>query len=163
MVVLPPHADIARNGLWGKNIFIGSALVDMYAKCGELAKAQEVFDMLPERNVITWGALITAYSQLGRAENTLSIFNEMIKQGNKPDRVVFLSILNACSHAGMIDNGQTYFEAMSVQCGIPSTMEHHTTIIDLLGRAGQLQWALEMMMKTPFHPTNVMWLALLVA
>ena len=157
------HDEIMSRDFLQKDIVIGNALVDMYAKCGSLVRAQEVFDMLPERNVITWGALITAYSQLGRAENTLSIFNEMIKQGNKPDRVVFLSILNACSHAGMIDNGQTYFEAMSRDYDIVPTIEHYICMVDTLGRLGQLDKAVGMVSRMPFFPDLATWGIILCA
>eukprot|EP00250_Pteridium_aquilinum_P034829 c8177_g1_i1 orf=2-427(+) len=135
----------------------------MYAKCGVLAKAQEVFDELPVRDTLTWTALITGYAQQGETENALYYFDRMRESGVTPDPITFLSVLNACSHAGLVDKGQTYYEAMCVDHGLVPSVKHHACIVDLLGRAGQLDRVVAMMKKTPFQPTIVMWLTVLTA
>jgi pentatricopeptide repeat protein len=159
------HAEAARRGLVQGSIFVGTALVSMYAKCGELAKAREVFDSLPERNVVTWGALIDAYSRHGStAEDSLALFEDMLSCGQcRPDRAVLVSVLQACSHSGMIDTGFTCFQALILHYGMLATVEHHTALIDLLARAGQLGLALGILARSPFSPTHAMWLTLLGA
>eukprot|EP00250_Pteridium_aquilinum_P025585 c31136_g1_i1 orf=2-325(-) len=108
----------------------------MYAKCGLLSKAQEVFDDIPVPDVISWTALITGYAQLGDIKDVIRIFDGMRGESNKPDLVTFVTVLNACSHAGLVEKGKTYFQAMSEDYGIAPTLKHHTCMVDLLGRAG---------------------------
>ena len=89
------------------NQVVGIALVDLYAKCGVLEKARELFDMLPTRNIVSWNVLITGYGQVGEIENVFSIFDQMRRNG-----VLANPVGNACSHTTMVDKGQIYCEAM---------------------------------------------------
>ncbi|KAH7365196.1 hypothetical protein KP509_18G013300 [Ceratopteris richardii] len=157
------HEEVKSKGLLEKNLFVGSALVDMYVKCGLLDKAQDLFDVLPMRNVVTWCALITGYTQLGRVEIAVFNFERMVAEGIVPDQVVLVSILNACSHSGSLQIGQTYFEAISEDYGIPVCLTHHSCLVDLFGRAGQMEIALEILSNTPFHPNLVTWICVLSA
>ncbi|KAH7332416.1 hypothetical protein KP509_20G086100 [Ceratopteris richardii] len=145
------------------DLVAGSAMINMYSKCGLIHEAQEVFDVIPFRNVVHWGALITGYAQQGEMEVALFLFDKMIKEGNEPDCATFLIILAGCSHTGFIEKGQTYFENMSEVYGIPATVSHHICIVDLLGRAGQLDMAISMMNRAPCHPNSYLWLSMLGA
>ena len=136
----------------------------MYSKCGSLADAQRVFTKLRIRDVVAWDALMTGYAQMGKLKDVLYIFKKMNADGHRPSVISFVSVLNACSHAGMVYRAQTYFNAMIQEFGIIPTMEHYTCMIDLLGRAGQLDHALMAIEdKFPFHPDNVTWSTVLSA
>ena len=157
------HEHILKEGLVHKDIYIGSSLISLYVKCDKISKAQEVFDELPIRNVVSWTALITGYGQQGEVENVLQLFDRMRRDGKKPNSITFLSVLNACSHAGLVDKGQEYFRIMVEAYGLNPSLEHHTCLIDLLGRSGQLYKAVEIMKKTMTCPHIEMWLTILGA
>ena len=154
---------VCIDGLLEKDVLLGTALVDMYAKCGSLMKAQEVFDMLPVRNVASWSALIMAYSQLGKDEIFVKLFERMIVDGVKPDVITFNIMLNACSHSGLLDKAEMYFESMSACYSIVPTLEHHSCMIGLYGRAGHFDKVLRMIRKMPTLDYLPMWTALLGA
>eukprot|EP00250_Pteridium_aquilinum_P025265 c30458_g1_i1 orf=2-316(+) len=103
----------------------------MYAKCGMLPKSQEVFNKLPVRDLFSWNILITGCAQRGETEKVFHMFEKMGEEGLKPDAVTFTSLLNACSHAGLIERGQTYFESMRQNYGVIPTLEHDTCMVDL--------------------------------
>ncbi|KAI5062732.1 hypothetical protein GOP47_0023271 [Adiantum capillus-veneris] len=157
------HDEINRQGLLGKDLVLGNALVDMYAKCGALAKAQQILDELPVEDVVSWSALITAYAQEGQYSNALSCFEQMLLRGILPDRVAFSCVLNACSHSGLVDEGQMYFTSMSPEHGVPPDLEHFTCMVDLFGRAGHLDKAISMIQKMPSTNYPAAWSALLGA
>ncbi|KAJ0523826.1 putative tetratricopeptide-like helical domain superfamily, DYW domain-containing protein [Helianthus annuus] len=145
------------------NVFVGSALVDMYAKCGSLEDCERMFDEMPERNLITWNALLGAYTHLGDADMALALFEEM-KCGNvNPNYVTFVSILAACSRAGAVDAGLSIFESMRSRYGIEARVEHYACVVDMLGRAGMVEGAYEFIKRMPFHPTVSIWGSLLGA
>ena len=156
------HSEIDRNGLLSKqNLTIGCALINMYSKCGFLEKAQQVFDTLPIHNSFTWNALISGYAQCGEFEDIISYFDMMIQKGHKPDPITFLSILNSCSHAGLIEKGQTYYHVMAQVYGIIPNILHYACFIDVLGRAGQLDKVEAMILRIPFCPNTGLWLSML--
>ena len=145
------------------DLILSNTLIDMYAKCGSLRKAHEVFERLPIRNVVTWNAIIAGYAQIGMVNTVFLTFDKMIGENIIPNQVTFLSVLTACSHAGLVARGQMFFEIMSQNFGISSSLAHQTCMIDLLGRAGQLDKAMETIEKMRFHGDLVMWLTLLGA
>ncbi|MCO5568287.1 hypothetical protein L7F22_021986 [Adiantum nelumboides] len=100
------HDEISRHGLLEHNIILGTALVDMYAKCGALAQAQSVFEKLLPRNVVSWNALITGYVQVGQGQQALKCFSQMQQEGILPNRVTYLCILKACAGMGALDKGK---------------------------------------------------------
>ena len=130
---------------------LGYTLIDMYAKCGELEKAREVFEQLPLRDVVSWTALIMGYAQRGQSDNVFGFFDKMVAQGIKPNPVTLVVILSACSRSGLLNKSQTYFEAMSKDFGIDPTLQHHTCMIDLLSRMGRLGEAFAMVQKIPLN------------
>ena len=101
-----------------KSVVLGNALVDMYAKCGALRKAQEVFDKLCIRDVVSWTVLIMGYSQLGKHEIVFNLFSKMIGEGIQPDLVTFILVLNACTYSCLVVEGRSYLESMSASYAI---------------------------------------------
>ena len=153
---------IVRNGFsLHKNALIGTALVDMYAKCGALVKAQGVFDRIKIRNIVAWNALIAGYAQVGKDNSVIDLFNRMTEDGIKPDLVTFTVVLNACSHSGLVEQGQIYFDTMSSCYGIVPTLEHRTCMVDLFGRAGHFDRVVSMIKKMPSSDYLPIWASLL--
>ena len=140
------------------DVVLGSALVDMYARCGWLSKAQEVLNELPNGNVVTWSSLIAGYAQQGQGKEALDCFKEMQSKNMLcPNSVTFLSILHACSHAGLVEEGLMYFEDMSKTYNITPNFEHYTCIVDLLGRAGHIDRAFAVIKKMPCSDYAPLW------
>eukprot|EP01018_Ginkgo_biloba_P018893 Gb_18914 [translate_table: standard] len=156
------HDHTIRNGL-ETNILVGNALMDMYAKCGCLEFAHHVFDKMSERDVISWNAMIVGYGMHGHGEEALTIFQQMQQAGMKPNRVTFISVLSACSHAGLVDEGWKYFDSMSQDYSITPKAEHYACMVDLLSRAGQLDKAHDFIKTMPLEPSPSVFGALLGA
>ena len=155
------HSKVHKKGLSEKDMTLGNGLVDMYAKCGELVKAQRVFDKLPTRNLGTWTVLITGYTQVGNVSVVFDLFFRMIGEGLKPNLVTFSALLTACSHAGLVEEGQRYFEIMSTCYSIIPTLEHHICMVDIHSRAGHFEAAISMLEKVPSSDCLLMWSALM--
>ncbi|KAL4311657.1 hypothetical protein GQ457_01G048490 [Hibiscus cannabinus] len=134
------------------DIFVMTALVDMYAKCGEIHTARKLFNRMNERHVTTWNAMIDGYGTHGLGKAAIELFNEMQKGTVKPNDVTFLSVLSACSHAGMVEEGRSYFTSMKRDYGIEPALDHYGAMVDLLGRAGRLDEALNFIQKMPIEP-----------
>ncbi|XP_021298154.1 pentatricopeptide repeat-containing protein At4g21300 [Herrania umbratica] len=150
-------------GSFCSDLFAKSALIDMYAKCGNLGSSQLVFDMMEEKNEISWNSIIAAYGNHGRLEDCLALFHEMLKNEIQPDHVTFLAIISACGHAGKVDDGIHYFQSMTKEYGIPARMEHYGCVVDLFGRAGRLNEAFKTIKSMPFSPDAGVWGTLLGA
>ncbi|KAI5078031.1 hypothetical protein GOP47_0007855 [Adiantum capillus-veneris] len=157
------HIEIERIGLRDSDVTVGSALVDMYAKCGLLKKAQEILDNLPIRNVVSWNALISGFAQLGESRNVFYFFDKMLRDGLRPDCITFVNVLSACNLTGMCDTSQTCFEVMSKEYGVAPVLEHYGCVLDLLGRAGEVDKAEVLVRRMPIHPNAVVWHSLLGA
>lgn len=118
------HAYAIRNML-ASDVAVGSALADMYAKCGCLTLARNVFDNMPIRNVITWNVMFMAYGMHGRGDLALSLFESMVDEEEvKPNEVTFISLFAACSHSGMVSEGQNLFRRMKDEFGVDPTEDH---------------------------------------
>ncbi|URE22498.1 repeat-containing protein [Musa troglodytarum] len=115
------------------NVILGTALIDMYAKCGSADDARVIFDRMRDRNVITWGSMISAYGIHGRGREALDLFPLMLQSGIRPNRITFVSILSACSHAGLVDEGRQFFHSMERDYSIEPDVKHYTCMVDLLG------------------------------
>ncbi|XP_031264835.1 putative pentatricopeptide repeat-containing protein At5g09950 [Pistacia vera] len=118
------------------DVVVGSAIIDMYSKCGRIDYASRFFDMMPARNVYSWNSMISGYARHGHGDKALSLFSQMKLNGPLPDHVTFVGVLSACSHAGLVDEGFKHFKSMSQVYGLASRMEHFSCMVDLLGRAG---------------------------
>ncbi|XP_058074874.1 pentatricopeptide repeat-containing protein At3g57430, chloroplastic-like [Magnolia sinica] len=143
------HAYAIRHELVS-DVTVGSALVDMYAKSGCLVLSRRVFDRMPKRNVITWNVLIMAYGMHGHGEEAVELFKDMAtKEEVKPNEVTYIALFAACSHSGMVSQGLEMFSRMKEDNGIEPTPDHYACIVDLLGRAGKLEEAHQLITTMP--------------
>ncbi|KAF3611579.1 hypothetical protein DY000_02047085 [Brassica cretica] len=143
------------------DVHVGSALIDMYAKCGRINMSQVVFDMMPTRNLVCWNSLMSGYSMHGKAKEVMSIFESLVRTRLKPDFISFTSLLSACSQVGLTDEGWKYFGMMTEEYGIKPRLEHYSCMVSLLGRAGKLQEAYDLVEEMPLEPDSCVWGALL--
>ncbi|XP_057852607.1 pentatricopeptide repeat-containing protein At1g08070, chloroplastic [Cryptomeria japonica] len=155
------HQKIIENRLMSDVVV--TALIDMYAKCGSIHKARELFDKMYHPDVASWNAMIAGYAMHGYSEDTLKLFELMRHSETIPNHISFLSVLFACSHAGLVDDGCEYFSSMSCSYSIMPTMDHYVSMVDLIGRAGYLEQALNFIVKIPLKPDVVVWICLLGA
>ncbi|XP_072974266.1 pentatricopeptide repeat-containing protein At4g14850 [Typha angustifolia] len=157
------HAVAVRSCV-DANIFVGSALVDMYGKCGSIEDAEQGFDEMPERNLVSWNAMIGGYAQLGNARKALSLFDEMIRSGEvAPNYVTLVCAITACSRGGLTNEGLELFHTMQGRFRIEPRTEHYACVVDLLGRAGMEERAYEFIKQMPMRPSISVWGALLGA
>ncbi|XP_014500458.1 putative pentatricopeptide repeat-containing protein At1g17630 [Vigna radiata var. radiata] len=154
------HGYAIRN-LVGDNILVGNGLINMYMKCGNFKEGHLVFDSIKGRDLISWNSLIGGYGMHGLGENALRSFDEMIRAGMKPDNITFVAILSACSHAGLVATGRNIFYQMARKFRIEPNVEHYACMVDLLGRAGLLKEATDIVRNMPMEPNEYMWGALL--
>ncbi|KAF8053659.1 hypothetical protein N665_1387s0017 [Sinapis alba] len=143
------------------DVHVGSALIDMYAKCGRINMSQVIFDMMPTKNLVCWNSLMSGYSMHGKAKEVMSIFESLVRTRLKPDFISFTSLLSACSQVGLTDEGWKYFGMMTEEYGIKPRLEHYSCMVSLLGRAGKLQEAYDLIQEMPFEPDSCVWGALL--
>lgn len=155
------HTQIELLGLQS-NAVVANCLVGMYAKCGRMEDARRVFDSLVRKDVVTWTALLSGYAQLSDARMASHCFEEMCRQGVEPDEATFTCLLVACSHQGLVSEGQSYFQKMG-DYGIKPTLYHYNCMVDLLGRSGRLDEAEVMLQTMPFKSSVVGWTSLLSA
>lgn len=156
------HCFSIRSG-FSDDVYVGSALIDMYSNCGRIQAARSCFDRLPMSNLVCWNAMIGGYAMHGKAKEAIDIFHLLVRSGQRPDYVSFTSLLSACSQSGLVDAGRKFFNSMYEDYGIETKMEHYACMVSLLGRAGKLDEAYHMMMKMPFAPDACVWGALLNA
>eukprot|EP01018_Ginkgo_biloba_P034602 Gb_21765 [translate_table: standard] len=156
------HDYVIRSG-FVLGAAVGSALVDMYAKCGSIELARHVFDKISETDVISWTTMIVGYAMHGHGKDALTLFDKMLLMNLEPDHITFIGVLSACSHAGLVDKGWHYFDCMSRDYHIIPSVKHYACMVDLLGRAGRLDDAHELINKMPIEPDATVWGALLGA
>eukprot|EP01018_Ginkgo_biloba_P029187 Gb_18176 [translate_table: standard] len=135
------------------SVFVQSALIDMYSKCGSIENARQVFNKISQGDVVTWNAMLAGYGMHGHGGNAIALFRQMQEAGMKPNHVTFTAVLSACSHAGLVDEGWRYFDCMVQDHHIRPTAEHYACMVDLLGRAGHLDEAHEFIKSMPIEPT----------
>lgn len=153
------HGYILKLG-FSFDMCLGNALINMYAKCGSLDDSQKIFLEMPIHDSVSWSTLISAYGLHGCGEQALKLFNEMKDNGVKPDSITILAVLSACNHAGLVLEAQELFKKVSKDCNISLTIEHYACQIDLLGRSGRLEDALEMVKMMPMKPSGRIWSSL---
>ncbi|KAL6214582.1 hypothetical protein ACLB2K_014014 [Fragaria x ananassa] len=154
------HYYVMRNG-FDLDVYIGSALIDMYAKCGALDRALVVFFNLRGKNLFCWNSVIEGLAAHGDAEKALAMFSKMEREKIKPNGVTFVSVLSACTHAGLVEEGRRRFSSMTQDYSILPGVEHYGCMVDLLSRAGLLDNALELIKSMKLKPNSVIWGALL--
>ncbi|CAM8952910.1 unnamed protein product [Rhodiola kirilowii] len=148
------HHCITEYNLESNEMVMG-ALLDMYARCGAMDEAQQVFDQLPDRDCVSWTSMISAYGSHGQGQKAINLFTEMEKTRVKPDGVTFLAVMSACSHSGFLEEGCYYFNHMVSGYGISPTLAHYSCLIDILGRAGRLDEAYNLLRNNSKIQDNV--------
>ncbi|KFK44541.1 hypothetical protein AALP_AA1G270100 [Arabis alpina] len=154
------HAQLVKIG-FDSSVSAGNALITMYAKCGVVDEARQVFLTMPCLDSVSWNALIAALGQHGHGAEAVDVYEEMLKEGIRPDRITLLTVLTACSHAGLVEQGRKYFDSMEAVYGIPPGADHYARLIDLLCRSGRFSEAENVIKSLPFEPTAQIWEALL--
>ncbi|KAG5566489.1 hypothetical protein RHGRI_002147 [Rhododendron griersonianum] len=156
------HRYVLKKGI-KDNVRVSNSLIDMYARCGCIDFARQVFLTMKTRTLVSWNSMIVGFAINGYAEEALRFFNSMQKEGFEPDGVSFTGALAACSHAGLVDEGLNLFEVMKKVRRILPTIEHYGCIVDLYSRAGRLEDALDVIEKMPMRPNEVVLGSLLAA
>lgn len=156
------HAQIIEKGL-EFTCELGTSLVNMYAKCGDLNTASLVFERMPKRNVWTWSAMILGLAQHGFARHAISLFRKMKESSVQPNHVTFLGVICACSHGGYVSDGYRFFEEMKRVYGIKPRLTHYGAMVDVIGRAGHLTEAYNFIVNMPIKPDATVWRTLLGA
>lgn len=157
------HQYIDSNGLAREgNVILETALVDMYCKCGCIDEASKVFDTVRSGDVVSWNAMIGGLAMHGHGQRALELFGRMKERGIIPNESTFIGALCACTHAGMVDDGKKIFESMR-EYGVEPQREHYGCLADLLGRAGQVEEAEQVLLSMPMEPQASQWGALMSA
>ncbi|XP_075512504.1 pentatricopeptide repeat-containing protein At1g06143 [Primulina tabacum] len=149
------------NNRFDLDVYIGSALIDMYSKCGVLERALVVFFKLHEKNLFCWSSVLDGLAFHGYAKEVLSMFDKMEQEEIEPNGVIFLNVLAACTHAGFVEEGRKKFLDMTCKYSIHPEIEHYGCMVDLLCRAGLLEEALKMIRSMRMEPNSVVWGTLL--
>ncbi|KAI9191866.1 hypothetical protein LWI28_014718 [Acer negundo] len=143
------------------DLLVSSAIVDMYCKCGVTDDAWIVFTMMPTRNVVTWNAMINGYAQNGQDLQALALYENMLQENLKPDSFTFVAVLSACVHAALFEQGQRYFDSISELHGLTPSLDHYACMVNLLGRSGYIDKAVDLIKSMPHKPNSLIWSTLL--
>ncbi|KAL8547076.1 hypothetical protein ACS0TY_006704 [Phlomoides rotata] len=150
------HSLAIKAGL-SSDMFVSSALVDMYGKCGYINDAEILFNGMESRDTVMWNTIINGYSQHGEGDKALQAFRKMINEGVLPDGVTFVGILSACSHIGLVEEGKKLFYSMSESYRITPGIEHYACLVDILGRAGKLDEVESLVENMELTPDALIW------
>ena len=154
------HGQVEAMGLQ-LNVTLGTSLVDMYSKCGAIEMAMEVFSRMPVKSVASWNCMINGLAMNGGGSAAIGLFKEMQASGLGPNSATFLGVLHACSHGGLVNEALEYFSCMRELYGIETNVKHYGCMVDLYGRAGKLEKAVDVIRTMPMKPDIVIWGALL--
>lgn len=154
------HGYLRRSGL-ECDVVIGTALVDMYGKCGCVEKAYEVFKDMPKRDTLAWTAMISVFALHGFCKEAFDLFEEMETLGVKPNHVTFVGLLSACAHSGLVEKGRWCFDMMRRAYSIEPQVYHYACMVDALARAGLFGEAEDLIRGMPREPDVFVWGALL--
>ncbi|XP_062194785.1 pentatricopeptide repeat-containing protein At2g22410, mitochondrial-like [Phragmites australis] len=152
-----------RESFHNPSVTLVNSLLDMYTKCGQVDTAIGLFSEMNNKNVISWNVIIGGLAIHGRAQDTIVLFRSMVRNSFLPDKITFVGLLSACSHGGLLEAGQYYFEAMRRVYNVKHEVEHYACMVDLLGRRGHLEKAVDLIKDMPMKPDVVVWGALLGA
>ncbi|KAI5079202.1 hypothetical protein GOP47_0006873, partial [Adiantum capillus-veneris] len=156
------HEHIIKSA-YDLDLEVGNSLIDLYAKCGLPEEAYKVFCRLPKHDLVSWGALLAGYAQVGNHEFVWNLLSEMKDQGFVPNNIIFTSIFSACGRTGRVEEAQKYFAEMTVSYKIIPSIENYSCLIDLFGRAGSLDEAQQFFEILPLQPDAVPWKSLLTS
>ncbi|GJN02668.1 hypothetical protein PR202_ga20044 [Eleusine coracana subsp. coracana] len=155
------HSYVKEMGL-DSDVPISTALIDMYAKCGQLGISRGIFDSMLQRDVVSWNVMVSGYGMHGNAKEALELFSEMEGGCVEPNGVTFLSILSACCYAGLVDEGRKLFTKMR-EYSLEPNLKHYACMVDLLAKSGLLQEAEDIISAMPIEPDGGIWGTLLSA
>ncbi|MQL86193.1 hypothetical protein Taro_018723 [Colocasia esculenta] len=150
------HAQTIKSGFLA-DVVVGSALVNMYSKCGSIEKASKAFVEMTRRTMISWTSMITAYSQHGLSDDALQLFEDMRFTGVRPNEITFVGVLSACSQTGRIEEAKRYFKMMTKEYRIKPVMDHYACMVDMYVRLGLLEDAFDFIKGMPYEPNEVIW------
>ncbi|KAL2344144.1 hypothetical protein Fmac_005429 [Flemingia macrophylla] len=156
------HGRLIKNCAY-LDVFVATCLIDMYGKCGRLEDAMSLFYEIPRETSVPWNAIISSLGIHGHGEEALQLFKDMLSEGVKADHITFISLLSACSHSGLVDEGQWCFDMMQKEYGIKPNLKHYGCMVDLFGRAGNLEKAYDLVSNMPVQADASIWGALLAA
>jgi pentatricopeptide repeat protein len=145
--------DIAKKYGFGPagNVVVGSTLIDMYSKCGSIEEAYKIFEGMKERNMFSYSSMILGFAIHGRAHAAMQLFRQMLKTETRPNRVNFVGVLTACSHAGLVEQGRQLFATMEKCFSVAPSADHYACMVDLLGLAGRLEEELQLAETMPME------------
>ncbi|EFJ22055.1 hypothetical protein SELMODRAFT_105818 [Selaginella moellendorffii] len=156
------HSSIEDSALSSRlDSMVFTSIVNMYGKCGRVEDARRFFQGMKKRNFITWNAMMGSFAENGHRMRTCGVYRETEQEGVLSDRVTFLSVLFASSHAGLVTDALEFFHSLQDDYGLRPGLEHYRCIVDLLGRLGQLEDSEEVLSYMPFEPDAAAWMALL--
>lgn len=150
------HAQAIKTGFLS-DVVVGTSLINMYNKCGSIERASKAFLEMSTRTMISWTSMITGYSQHGRSQQALQLFEDMRLAGVRPNEITFVGVLSACSQAGMVNEALKYFEIMQKEYKIKPVMDHYGCLIDMFVRLGRLDEAFNFVKKMDFEPSEFIW------
>lgn len=156
------HTHVLRNNIEVED-FVGTALIDMYTKCGRIECAERVFKSIKEPCLATRNAIISGYSLYGLEHKALGCYYEMRAHGLKPDKITFLGVLAACTHGGLVYEGRKFFQIMREEFSIVPNLQHYACVVSLLGRAGLFEEAMDLVKNMEIEPDSAVLGALLSA
>jgi pentatricopeptide repeat protein len=156
------HAFCVKSGYDTEEVTV-TALIDMYAKCGEIEDGLALFDCMPEKDSVCWTGIIVGCGHNGRAMEAMKFFCEMVELGLKPNEITFTGVLSACRNAGLVEEAWTIFMSMKTEHGVEPQLEHYNCMVDLLGQAGCFKEAEKLIADMPFEPNRTLWCSLLGA
>ncbi|XP_027339627.1 pentatricopeptide repeat-containing protein At4g08210 [Abrus precatorius] len=156
------HSVCLKKG-YGSERIITTALIDMYAKCGEIEDALALFHCLSEIDTMCWTGIIVGCAQNGRADEAISLLHKMIESDTKPNEITILGVLTACRHAGLVEEAWTLFKSIETQHGLTPCPEHYNCMVDILAQAGRFKEVGKLINDMPFKPDKTIWCSLLGA
>nr|AYM00478.1 pentatricopeptide repeat protein [Salvia miltiorrhiza] len=155
------HDYILEEGLT-YDVSVATSLVDMYAKCGQIDMAKEIFDSISEKDIISWNVMISCYGMHGYGKSAIEIFQRMKESDVRPNDQTFLAVLSACAHSGLVDEGKSLFQKMK-EYSLAPTLKHYACMVDLYGRSGYLDEAEALVLSMPCTPDGGIWGSLLTS
>lgn len=160
------HGYLIRNLMnhcWEEHVIVDTSIINMYLRCGDISSARLYFDIMSVKDTITWSSMIEGYGTHGLGSEAIKLFHLMMEEGAEPNEVTFLSLLAACSHSGLVAEGCKFFSMMEWRFNVKPSLDHYTSLVDLLARSGRLKDALAVIIRKVFCPDGRIWGALLSA
>lgn len=157
------HSYIESCSHLNQSSILHNALIDMYAKCGDMTQAKVVFDKMPKKDVVSWTSIIVGHAVNGQGEEALVAFRRMEVEKVEPNSITFLGLLSACDHAGLVEEGKRFYDAMCKFYHIRPRIEHYGCVVDMHARSGRLEEAHKLVKSMPVEPNSVIWRMLVSA